>query len=81
MRIRVGSRAIVLVEVVFIELRRASAQIVRRQLNHDGLTRRLKSERVSPHRIMEAAGEHPSGFITAGAIRYQPPERAQLLRA
>src|SRR5438105_15428953 len=83
MRVRVGSRAVAPVEVVFIELGRAGAQVLQRQLDHEGLTRGIEPECVPPHGIMVVAGEHPAGFYhgirdsSAHLVQHQSLDRPE----
>ena len=62
MRMRVGSRAVASVKIVFIELGRAGAQVLQRQLDHKGLTCRFKPECFPTHRLIVVAGEQPASF-------------------
>ncbi len=65
LRVRVRSRAVAPVEGVAVELGRAGAQVVQRQLGFVGLALGIISERAPQNRIMVVAAEQPAYLITA----------------
>jgi hypothetical protein len=83
LRVRVRSRAVAPVEVA-VELGRAGAQVVQRQLGFVGLALGIISERAPPNRIMVVAAEQPARFDhrvgnhSAHLIEHQSLDRAEL---
>jgi hypothetical protein len=83
LRVRVRLRAVAPVEVA-VELGRAGAQVVQRQLGFVGLALGIKSERAPQNRIMVVAAEQPAGFYhrvgnhSAHLIEHQSLDRAEL---